>query len=871
MARRPKTSTVRYRFNNGATFTEATASLAQLGSEDHTFATNIVMPAAAGNYVLAVWSDRTSDGDRTNDTLRLTLTVRLGTSCASAILLSGARDSASYNNCGAGDTSPGQTCGASGQDLVFQMVVPAGYEGAIWQSSNTLDSRHSLAWGGACPGTTLVGCVDDPDTRRYSWYNSTGSSQTLYFVVGGYSLTTACGDFMLQWSNSLCLPVSPPYTENFDTWTAPSLPSCWTVENTNAAAPVWEGYGTSARSAPNSASILGSSTGNDDWLFTKGLDLEGGRPYVLAFWRRGASTTVPESLEVKLGVGPASGVMAQTLLPMYTFQSTTYTRDTVVIPAQPSSGVFYVGFHNMTKRSSGRTYIDDLEIYPQGGCAAPTLVANDSSAIGSVTLLANASGGYGGTIIYQWYTGGTCLNANRIAGATNSTYTTGVSGTFSVRVYRGDSLTCAACDAAVATVLPPPPGDVCGNAFTLTPPASGGSVVYGGTTTGFTANCADTCESNYRSAGPDVFYVMTLAQCARISMSLADSTGNGDMHLSVHDGLVNCCGNAILCNDDKAHFPVPEWASASQQATGGLTSYLAGELPAGTYLIRVARYSTSAGGYLLTVYDNGPCVCVAPTCTAGNVIETAENRFDPLFRTTDPDGGCADATPTFGSVLCSQTICGVGFNYQNKDSLANCFRDTDWYTFTLADQANATLTVLSGFKALVGLVDATNCASPITLAGDTAQPCVPRSVTALLSAGTYSVFVAPAFNTGNPLPTRYRAQLVCAGLCTPDTVTDLTIAYAAPDSIDLRWTADAAFTGTYTVYMNANVEGGPATWTALPGSVTPVAPPALTTYRHVGGPGAARRFYMVIGVCPGASAGVTDVPVYPTPDGTAQK
>ncbi len=458
------------------------------------------MPGTAGTYVLAVWSDLATDEDRTNDTLRVTVTVKTGINCASAILLTGARDSANYNNCGTVDTSPGQSCGASGQDMVFQMVVPAGYEGAIWQSSNTLDSRHSLLWGGACPGTNLVGCADDPDTRRYSWTNTTGSTQTLYFVVGGFSLTTACGDFVLQWSLSACLPVTPPYTENFDAVASPSLPSCWSTENTNSIAPVWEGYSTSPRSAPNSASLLGASAGNDDWLFTKGIELEGGRPYILSFWRRGASVTVPESLEVKLGVGPASAVMTQTLLPIYTFLSTTYTRDTVVVPIQPSTGVFYIGFHGLTKRSAGRTYIDDLEVYPQGGCAAPIVTANDVSAVGSVTLVANASGGYGGAIIYQWYTGGVCANANIIAGATGTTYTTNVAGTYSVRAYRADSVNCAACDAAVANVLPPPPGDNCGNALTLTPPAANSSVVYGGTTAGFVADCADTCESGFRSA-----------------------------------------------------------------------------------------------------------------------------------------------------------------------------------------------------------------------------------------------------------------------------------------------------------------------------------------------------------------------------------
>ncbi len=356
-------------------------------------------------------------------------------------------------------------------------------------------------------------------------------------------------------------------------------------------------------------------------------------------------------------------------------------------------------------------------------------------------------------------------------------------------------------------------------------------------------------------------------------MSLTDSAGNSDMHLSVYEGLGNCCGTAILCNDDKSHFPVPEWASVSQQGTGSLTSYLGGELHAGTYYIRVGRFSTGSGSYLLTVYDNGPCPCVAPVCGGGDVIETAENRFDPLFHTTDPDGGCADTSPTFGSVLCAQTICGVAFNYQDKVTLNNCFRDTDWYTFTLTDSANATLTVTSGLKALIAIVDATNCASPITLAGDTANPCVPKAVTALLGAGTYTVFVAPAFDTGNPFPTTYRAQLVCAGLCTPDTVTDLTSVLVFPTDIELRWTADSTFSGTYTVYVSADVEGFPASWSILQPGIVPVLGPSATVYTHSGAIALAggRRFYAVVGVCPGAAPNLTLPPTFGLPEGTVQK
>ncbi|HEY3296122.1 MAG TPA: hypothetical protein VGL38_11855 [bacterium] len=64
-------SPVKYRFNNGTVVTETTPSLAQYGVDAHTFATNITMPAVAGQYTLVVWTDLPGDLDHTNDTIRV--------------------------------------------------------------------------------------------------------------------------------------------------------------------------------------------------------------------------------------------------------------------------------------------------------------------------------------------------------------------------------------------------------------------------------------------------------------------------------------------------------------------------------------------------------------------------------------------------------------------------------------------------------------------------------------------------------------------------------------------------------------------------------------------------------------------------------
>ena len=110
---------------------------------------------------------------------------------------------------------------------IFSIVVNDGEELHIGQSSNTFDSRHSLAYGGSCPGDSLLACVDDPDTQEEVWTNNTGSTQTVYFIVAGYS-STSQGDFVLDWHVVTC---PDPSNLGIDNLTDASVDLTWTAVN----------------------------------------------------------------------------------------------------------------------------------------------------------------------------------------------------------------------------------------------------------------------------------------------------------------------------------------------------------------------------------------------------------------------------------------------------------------------------------------------------------------------------------------------------------------------------------------------------------------------------------------------------------------
>ena len=86
---------------------------------------------------------------------------------------------------------------AGAPDVVYSIVVPDGATLTIGQSENAYDSKHRLAYGGTCPGDTVIDCVDDPDVGMVNYENTTGSDQTVYWVQSAFS--TGNGDYTLEW------------------------------------------------------------------------------------------------------------------------------------------------------------------------------------------------------------------------------------------------------------------------------------------------------------------------------------------------------------------------------------------------------------------------------------------------------------------------------------------------------------------------------------------------------------------------------------------------------------------------------------------------------------------------------------------------
>lgn len=119
--------------------------------------------------------------------------------------LSGSTVGANNDNtptCGFGNASP---------DVYYSILVPSGSTLTIQQTTNSYDSVVSMFYGD-CDNQTAILCYDDPDTQINTWANTTGSDQTVYFVVDGYGSAGQSGTYTLEWSVIACSNATATYS-----------------------------------------------------------------------------------------------------------------------------------------------------------------------------------------------------------------------------------------------------------------------------------------------------------------------------------------------------------------------------------------------------------------------------------------------------------------------------------------------------------------------------------------------------------------------------------------------------------------------------------------------------------------------------------
>jgi len=121
-----------------------------------------------------------------------------GYTCATAIELSTVTSPVSGTTVGAGNENI-PTCNNWGTapDVYYSISVPLGYKLVIGPSATGYDSIYSLFYG-TCDSQTGIACVDT-ERENTTWENTTGSTQTVYFVMDGWGATNE-GTYTLAWT-----------------------------------------------------------------------------------------------------------------------------------------------------------------------------------------------------------------------------------------------------------------------------------------------------------------------------------------------------------------------------------------------------------------------------------------------------------------------------------------------------------------------------------------------------------------------------------------------------------------------------------------------------------------------------------------------
>jgi len=244
---------------------------------------------------------------------------------------------------------------------------------------------------------------------------------------------------------------------------------------------------------------------------------------------------------------------------------------------------------------------------------------------------------------------------------------------------------------------------------------------------------------------PNVWFAYTAGADGK---AIIDLCGSGyDTKMAVYTGTCESLVE-VGCNDDYC----------SLQSGVELPGVKAGD----QFLIEVGGYSSNTGAGVLNIAVEPDCEY---TCEGG----TAEGEPCIVDEGDDyTNGGCNSEPPVFGSITCGEKVCGEWNTYLFGGSN---YRDTDWYQFELDDWYEVTLDAEGSFPIVFGFLEQTvpgvpGCENTTGSIAPyiTADECTPASVSTLLGAGTYYVFVGGTEYSGYDCstgPWEYGITMTC--------------------------------------------------------------------------------------------------------------
>ncbi|MBX2972800.1 MAG: hypothetical protein KF797_06845, partial [Flavobacteriales bacterium] len=447
-----------------------------------------------------------------------------------------------------------------------------------------------------------------------------------------YSANSAVVNF-----TTACDAVDVPYSENFNSVSAPAFPNCWTVENLNGSNTWITTALPMSFSSPAARYPWNGSNPANDWMFTPGINLEGGTSYTLTYDY--SASGYDEALEVYYGSAANAAGMTELIIDHGSFDDGPFTVSYQITPA--SSGVYYFGWHAYSDADQFMLEVDNISLIETPSCPIPTGVSVSGTTHNSTNVNFTCSGCTGSIIVEYGETGftpGTDENpgvgGTVITGATSPQAISGLSASTAYQVYvrqdcsaNGDGFSDNTAVVAFTTQAPPPecPGSLGANSVTIgsLPYSTTGQSTCGSGNNVTAANVIVACGSTSYYGAEDRTYTFTAPVTGVYNILLTTGTDQ-DAGIMLYQGCPFTSGSTCVGN---------------AQSTTGLTRTLTPTLTMGeTYYLVVDNFPSPACITTYSLAIDPPAACPAPTGVA--VSGTTYNSTNVSFT-------CAGCTGTY--------------------------------------------------------------------------------------------------------------------------------------------------------------------------------------------------------------------------------
>ena len=203
-------------------------------------------------------------------------------------------------------------------------------------------------------------------------YNFTGLTDNTTYTVW---VRSACIGGTSEWSigktfNTLCLPITLPWTEDFETTATGTnvFPSCWAYTNTSSTWSI-----STFPTAYSGVNSLRRSWSTDGWAFTPPATLNAGISYTLSYYVRTNDEIVGYDVTVAVGQGQIESEMTSTLDAVTGYHNVNWEKKTFNF-TPTTAGNYSFGLHVVAPNPPNGINFDDFKIDLTPSCVEPTVL-----------------------------------------------------------------------------------------------------------------------------------------------------------------------------------------------------------------------------------------------------------------------------------------------------------------------------------------------------------------------------------------------------------------------------------------------------------------------------------------------------------------